>query len=291
MAGGRTDFEFIELQNISNSVIDLVGTTFSQGVDFEFNLDSPVRTLEPGEQVLIVENAEAMSARYGNSIIGKIAGEFDSDSKLSNNGETITLTAASGLPIKSFVYSDEAPWPTSADGDGFSLILTDPASNPDHSLPENWQSSDQVDGSPGGILRARGYISWIADNFDPDSPVFELISAPGADPDGDTITNSMEYAFGTDPNNTDSRPEIEALVVRVDGNDYLAVRFLARANANDLGITGQISNDFTTWTASTVPFGAPDPSEDGRQRITLRSTNPIPQAAEQQIRLKIEISQ
>ncbi|MCP4848157.1 MAG: hypothetical protein GY899_09460 [Verrucomicrobiaceae bacterium] len=291
VAGGRTDFEFIELQNISNSVIDLVGTTFSQGVDFEFNLDSPVRTLEPGEQVLIVENAEAMSARYGNSIIGKIAGEFDSDSKLSNNGETITLTAANGSPIKSFVYSDAPPWPISADGDGFSLVLKEPGSSPDHSLPENWQSSEQVDGSPGGILRARGYVSWITENFDPDSPFFELISAPGSDPDGDSITNSMEYAFGTDPNNTDSRPEIEALVVRVDGNDYLAIRFLARANANDLGITGQISNDFTTWRASTVPFGAPDLSEDGRQRITLRSTNPIPQAAEQQIRLRIEISQ
>jgi len=232
-----------------------------------------------------------MSTRYGNAIMEKIAGEFDNDSKFSNNGEAITLAAANGETIKSFVYSDKAPWPTSADGDGFSLVLTGPETNPDHSLPENWQSSEQVDGSPGGILRTRGYVPWINENFDPDSPDFESTSAPGSDPDGDTITNSMEYAFGTDPNNTNSRPEIEALIVNVGENDYLAIRFLARANANDLGITGQISNDLTSWATTTVPFGTPDTSEDGRQRITLRSTSPIPQAAIQQIRLRIEISQ
>ena len=291
VAGDRTDFEFIELKNISDSVIDLVGTGFSQGIDFEFDLDSPLRTLEPGELVLLVENTEAMASRYGNSIREKIAGEFDNDSKFSNNGETITLTAASGEIIKSFVYSDELPWPTSADGDGFSLILTAPETNPDHSLPESWQSSEQVDGSPGGIIRSPGYASWISENFDPTSPDFEAISAPGSDPDSDAVINSMEYAFGTDPNNTESRPEIEALVVSVDGNDYLAIRFLARANANDLEISGQISNDFTFWTTTTIAFGAPDPSADGRQWMILRSSTPVPSASVQQIRLRVEISQ
>ena len=291
VAGSRTDFEFIELQNISNSAIDLVGTQFSQGIDFEFDLDSPVRTLEPGELLLIVENTEAMVARYGSLIRNKIAGEFDNDSKLSNNGESITLSAPTGEIIKSFLYSDELPWPVSADGDGFSLILQAPESNPDHSLPENWQSSGQLDGSPGGIIRTRGYLSWVTENFDPGSPDFESISAPQSDPDADTITNSMEYAFGTDPNNTDSRPEIEALVVTADGNDYLAIRFLARAGANDLEISGQVSSDFTSWTTNTVPFGTPDPVEDGRERITLRAADPIPASTTQQVRLRIVISQ
>ena len=98
-------------------------------------------------------------------------------------------------------------------------------------------------------------------------------------------------AFGTDPNNADSRPEIEALVVTADGNDYLAIRFLARAGANDLEISGQVSSDFTSWTTNTVPFGTPDPVEDGRERITLRAADPIPASTTQQVRLRIVISQ
>ena len=138
------------------------------------------------------------------------------------------------------------PWPTTANGEGFTLILVEPETNPDHSLPESWQGSEQIDGSPGGIIRSPGYTSWITDNFDPASPDFESISAPESDPDSDAIENSMEYAFGTDPNTSDERPEIVALIVNADGNDYLAIRFLARANANDLQISGEISNDSTS---------------------------------------------
>ncbi len=291
VAGGRTDFEFIELKNISDSVIDLAGANFSQGIDFTFDLSSPVRTLVPGGELLIVEDTAAMSARYGNAITGKIAGEFGNDSKLSNNGESITLLAANSTIIKSFTYSDDFPWPTTANGEGFTLNLVEPETNPDHSLPESWQSSEQIDGSPGGIIRSPGYASWIRDNFDPASPDFASISAPGSDPDSDAIENSMEYAFGTDPNTSGDRPEMEALIVNADGNDYFAIRFLARENANDLQISGEISSDSVSWTTSTIPFGTPSPSGDGRQWITLRCPTPVPSATLHQIRLRVEISQ
>ena len=101
----------------------------------------------------------------------------------------------------------------------------------------------------------------------------------------------MEYAFGTDPNDTEERPDIEALVVSAGGNDYLAIRFAARTGANDLEITGEISNDLVTWQTNTISFGNPVPLEGDRQRITLRSTEPIPASATQQVRLRVVISQ
>ena len=101
----------------------------------------------------------------------------------------------------------------------------------------------------------------------------------------------MEYAFGTDPNTSGARPEMEALIVNVDGNDYFAIRFLARANTNDLQISGEISSDAVSWTTSTIPFGTPSPSGDGRQWITLRCPTPVPSATLHQIRLRVEISQ
>ncbi|MDB4537607.1 chitobiase/beta-hexosaminidase C-terminal domain-containing protein, partial [Akkermansiaceae bacterium] len=87
VANGRTDFEFIELMNISDEAIDLTQTSFSQGIEFDFSFGTPMTLLQPGEFALIVEDRIAFEARYGSDAAARIAGEFASDSKLSNNGE------------------------------------------------------------------------------------------------------------------------------------------------------------------------------------------------------------
>ena len=101
----------------------------------------------------------------------------------------------------------------------------------------------------------------------------------------------MEYAFGTDPNDDDSRPEIETFVVSDGGINYIAIRFPSRTGANDLEITGQISSDLSIWTTDMVSFGNPIPNNEASELITLRSTSPIPASTTQQIRLRVEISQ
>ena len=51
--------------------------------------------------------------------------------------------------FRSFTYNDQLPWPVEADGDGFSLELISPESNPDHNDANNWQLSSVAGGSPG----------------------------------------------------------------------------------------------------------------------------------------------
>ena len=37
-----------------------------------------------------------------------------------------------------------------ADGDGYSLVLFNPDTAPDHALPANWAASTTLGGTPGG---------------------------------------------------------------------------------------------------------------------------------------------
>ena len=188
--------------NIGENEINLVGVRFDQGIDFEFTVDTQINSIRAGEQILIVKNISAMKSRYGDEILDSIAGEFEAKTKLSNNGESLTLLAEDGSTIQSFTYSDQLPWPIGADGVGFTISLIDPSNNPDAKSAENWNISKTPNGSPAGItLFDSSYAKWKVIQFNVNSPSFDLESACKADPDNDGFSNALEYAFGTDPKN------------------------------------------------------------------------------------------
>ena len=65
----RTDFEFVELTNISPSEkIDLSGVSFVAGISFDFDQHSSIIELAPGESLLIVEDEAAFEFRYGTGL-------------------------------------------------------------------------------------------------------------------------------------------------------------------------------------------------------------------------------
>ena len=141
---GRKDFEFVELMNIGDTTIELADVAFTAGIGFEFN-DATETQLAPGARLVLAADAAAFSARYsGVTPVGTFNGS------LSNDGEQLILTAADGSVIRDFTYNDQTPWPTAADGDGYSLVLVAPESNPDHSLASSWCPSASLGGTPGG---------------------------------------------------------------------------------------------------------------------------------------------
>ncbi|MEN8864605.1 MAG: lamin tail domain-containing protein [Akkermansiaceae bacterium] len=133
----NNDFEFIELQNISGNTIDLSSCRFENGIEYTFDNGT---LLAARERLVIPRRSEAFSQRYPEIPTTKeyIIGEENS---LRNSGEEIALVAAGGQDIKRFTYNDKPPWPTSADGNGSSLVLIAPTSNPDHRNPFNWRAS------------------------------------------------------------------------------------------------------------------------------------------------------
>ena len=133
------EFEFVEILNTSGINIDLSNTAFTDGIDFIFPQGT---TLAPGARLVIVSNQAAFEFRYGVAGI-TIAGEYSG--QLNNGGEHIRYEAADTSTIADFTYSDGLPWPSSADGDGYSLIF----SGSDPSLPEDWRTSTTIGGNPG----------------------------------------------------------------------------------------------------------------------------------------------
>ncbi len=140
-ATDRDEFEFLELKNASATEMDLGGVHFTDGITFEF----PKGTrLGAGQFAVLVANPAAFAARYpGLPVSGVYSG------RLANSGETVAYAHAVGTPIFSVTFGDTAPWPISADGDGFSLVPMDANRNDEPSDPSNWRASSRIGGSPG----------------------------------------------------------------------------------------------------------------------------------------------
>lgn len=170
----KDDFDFIELQNISDGPIDLSNVRLAQsvvggvtvGVNFDFATGT-VQQLEPGEIVLVVENSNAFVNRYGNNL--PVAGQWNGG--LSNSSEQITLTAGDNV-ILQFAYDDQ--WYPETDGAGASLEIRN-AMNADlqsWNQRQSWRPSSSR-GTPGS---------------------HEVVRIPG-DSNGDGIFNSSDFVL------------------------------------------------------------------------------------------------
>jgi len=139
-ASAGSEFDYIELQNISDTTLDLTGVRLSDGINFVF----PEMTLEAGRHVLVVSRIASFQSTYGTGI--NVAGEYSGN--LSNGGERIVLSLPLSLDaaILRFEYSDT--WYPATDGDGNSLAINDPLAHPaGWSEPENWHATTPTPGS------------------------------------------------------------------------------------------------------------------------------------------------
>lgn len=141
-AGNTNDadnFEFIELQNIGATSLNLQGYRLSGGIDFTF----PNLTLASGQYVVVMKNQAAFLSRYGAGPI--LAGVYPNN--LANSGDHIVLTGALAEPIQDFTFSDS--WYPSTDGEGFSLVIVNSLAATDSwSLKSSWRPSSALNGSP-----------------------------------------------------------------------------------------------------------------------------------------------
>ena len=242
--------------------VSLEGVSISQGIDFTFEnkLNAEALVLPPGKRLVIVDNIEAFNFRYGNPN-AIIAGNFSGN--LSNDGEQIVILGASGNTIKDFTYNDVEPWPTSADGEGFTLTLIDPTTNPDHSNAASWRASSYVGGSPGQEEGA-GF------NGDPEK-----------DEDQDGQNAFLEFALGTDDANSNSRSapsvRIESIDVNGQTEQYVIFEFQKSSNVNGIIHLIQTSSNLREWNESSDQFSLVSTTNngDGTEKVTYRSNEPF----------------
>lgn len=227
---GRNDFEFLELHNPGATPVNLTGAEFTRGLTFTFD----ELILPPGGRAVLVKNPAAFSLRYGDLdgvlVLGGYQGNLD------NDGETLELAGQHRRTLFSVTYNDAPPWPETADGDGPSLVLQDPAFPPN--LPGSWQAASEMGGTPGR----------------PDFPAFS--GDPTGDDNRNGISNLVEYAIGVTP----------LTLVSLD-EDFATFSFRRRPGLSGITITLQTSVDPSRepWTAFTgtpkVDATAPDGTE------------------------------
>jgi hypothetical protein len=234
------DFEYIEVRNVGPLPVDLTDVRFTKGVDFDFPNGL---VLQPDATTLVVRNTAAFNSRYG---AGKpIAGQWQATGFLSNGGEQLKLSYGAGIPIIDFLYSDSAPWPTSPDGSGPSLVLIRPETRPDHNLGTNWRASYDAGGTPGGDDRVT-FTSWAS--------AYPGVTDRNADADTDGLSNGLEYALAGNPlvSSVLPRPQIAIQTLTVGGvpDKYLTVNFRRPFDPADVTYEVQFSDDLATWTAN-----------------------------------------
>jgi hypothetical protein len=136
--GDDTAFEFLELYNNEPTTVDLTGWQLQNAVTYTFG----AVTMAPGEYIVIA----VVAASYEGN--GYQVFQWEPGG-LNNTSEGITLVDSNGSIADDVVYSDSAPWPTSADGGCPSLELIDPSL--DNSDAANWQASYVPNGTPGAV--------------------------------------------------------------------------------------------------------------------------------------------
>lgn len=106
------DLEFLEFKNTGNNSINLGGLVLDSAVHYIF----PERSLLPPRQFYVIASKPKKFFNYYGMLP---SGNYQGN--LSNTGEEILLNDPKGFELLDFVYDDSSPWPTGADGDGFSL--------------------------------------------------------------------------------------------------------------------------------------------------------------------------
>jgi len=125
------DLEFIEIKNTGSTIVTLTGIYLIKlGVSYQFPQNA---TISAGESIYLAGDATTFQNKYGITPFDTFARD------LSNKSQNLVLADAFGNLIDEVEYLDSAPWPETADGDGFYLQLID--DNSDNSLAINWIAS------------------------------------------------------------------------------------------------------------------------------------------------------
>ena len=249
-------FEYLELRNIhATANLDLSGISFTQGIAFDFaNANPQARYLAPGRRVVLAANTAAFTSRLNGVSPPLVAGIFAGS--LSNSGEALTLLDAAGIPIKTFTYRDSAPWPVDADGLGRSLVLLQPASNPDHSRAFNWRASAVLHGTPGGD---------DATSLPPAQPL--------DDDNNNGLPNQIEYLLGPSPL-LGAALETYIPETGISGT-YLMIRFPRDLTAEGTLIAELTVDPSSGWSTSALTFDGWDSAVGTLSGMTWRSTEPV----------------
>ncbi|MES2693923.1 MAG: lamin tail domain-containing protein [Verrucomicrobiota bacterium] len=140
------DYEYVELQNIGATPLDLSGVRFTNGIDYTFPAGT---TLAGGAHMVVARSRSTFTSRYPAAASALAPGAFTG--ALDNTGETLALTLPAPWYVHILRFRFESTWFASTAGGGRSLVVATPSTTPARNWFEQttWRASAAVNGSPG----------------------------------------------------------------------------------------------------------------------------------------------
>ena len=135
--------DWVELANNGSGAINLSGWQFKDEDDSHVFVIPEQTILENGAFIVLAEDTAIFNEFFPGT--GPVVGNLNFG--FSGGGELIRLYDANGVFIDQVTYDDDDPWPAEADGEGPTLELINPSF--DNSLPESWNYSSNLYGTPG----------------------------------------------------------------------------------------------------------------------------------------------
>lgn len=258
------DFEYIELVNTGDAVLELEGVQFVDGIFFVFASGA---RLAPGEHLLLVANLEAFELRYGSQL--PVRGVFQG--QLDNGGESLQILDGAGENVLEFSFRDD--WYPQADGLGRSLVLRDPLGTAvtDFDVASSWGVSVRPGGDPGvgSTDFALTFESWKSDVFSEGELADPMITGSEVDLDRDGLTLFEEYAFGMDPRIANKDAPYRAVRQELDGKEAFAMTYRSQSGAIDLVYQIESSVDLLVWSGLSNRVGEPVDEGGGVESVTV----------------------
>ena len=163
----------MDMDNMQNFFMHLSGA-----VDYTF----PAEPLKKGEYVVITNDLNLFKTTYPD-FGGRLFGPWDAAGKLVNEGDVVNVKV-DGEGDVSCAFGSEPPWPSLADGHGYSLVYK--GGNP--AQPLSWGASKNPGGTPGVgndeyIEASKIRINEVMPNASGANAWIELYNAGDADVD------------------------------------------------------------------------------------------------------------
>jgi len=261
------DFEWIEIHNISTSSVDLSGTSFVEGIIFDFPLQTAIA---PGGYLVLAANPMAFALRYPEVAIplGPMQGS------LSSAGERLQIVAADGTSLASFSYRDD--WHPLSDGEGFSLNLADELQIPtDYENARAWGASLAQNGTPGapnGPTLQYSFETWLPQYFTSAEIASDDLTDPHSDGDGDGLSLLAEFALGKNPTSPDGEV-LEVINTNAGAGETILRLTFDRARGR-VGIETELetSIDMSDWSISSGFNRHVNNRGDGTERVIFEKT-------------------